>query len=148
MVSMAVPIILTSRLKTFYATRALFLLCQAVLVTGAALSYPRSSGLTEFSLDHPDSVNASSLAMDQSYCTGSWSWMRPICTPGQCTETLSKMYIEKVQRLGKIDFEFIAPGVTPVHGPLMPQTTPKRWNIGVFTIVLSSSFPTADGILM
>ena len=104
-----------------------------IAVTGAVLTVAHPLKPTELSLDRPGSLNISSLAIVQPYCTGAQTWGNPRYNPNQCRASLSELYLQTVHHFGTTDFEFVAPGAHPTHEPLTRQPTPQKWNLGEVT---------------
>ena len=113
----------------------LLLLSFPVIVIGAVLDSRSHLGSAELSLNGLHNHNVSGLADRSPKCTTSKRWIEPPYKNERCVEALNTLYQDYVRRLGTTEFEFIAPGAIPTHGPLALVTTPKRWSTGMLSII-------------
>ena len=108
------------------------LLCSIhlLVITGVALGLRPIITSAEFSLDRLRAPNVTSIANNRPHCTRSLKWTGSPYLPERCVEALNSLYRDYVLALNTTEFGFIAPGAVPTFEPLVPVTTPKKWEIG------------------
>ena len=68
------------------------------------------------------------------HCTGQFSWLGNGYHVSDCGVALENIYYEDVESWGGADFEFVAPGGTPVHAePRMH--TPLKYTHGETSMI-------------
>lgn len=125
----------TSSTRLLSAAYLLLLSSGLVIVTGAILPSRPLRKPAELSLNGLQSPNVSSLGNSSPKCTRSPRWIEPPYRNERCFEALNTLYEDYAHRFGTTEFEFIAPGAIPTHEPLVPVTTPKKWNTGMLIMV-------------